>query len=457
MCTDPEDWTGLPAAWVARYQHHPEHISLWEEKMAKFNETIRKARQLYDSGVRWWTKEAIRDLDKQLERIRRSEPGQHEVTRTDLLGKQDKFLVSTGRSSRFVDESGREHFPQKPHIDYQTYETLCFIHHPFDMCFSPGLHTLRVGQYDQEVDPLTGQYVPPFPLYSLDELRLRFVEKKLAFEASQLWKDLVWGLDNSFSGIRIMRVRKIVVFATSTPSWNVEHLENNDADARPPNSDNSKVIADGEEIYVRNDTAIVQLSLGLLLRDYLTQYYSDEDQKTADPREQIKVYAQEPCFTENDKTVLGEHGFEVLEDPHGFLEMDEETAVVCFNADVPVRSLTAELARPAMMIWNKCEEESEHAHVPREEYMVRYGNRDVEGEEDEGVGDMEEEEEGEYCCQWTDPVTPRVMKMVREEYAEADFPDGPGYYRNFGPDPAIYVRLSPKTKTLNHSCQPLLS
>lgn len=40
----------------------------------------------------------------------------------------------------------------------------------------------------------------------------------------------------------------------------------------------------------------------------------------------------------------------MVDDPQIFLEIDEETAVMAFDPIIPVRQITADIARPAMMI-----------------------------------------------------------------------------------------------------------
>lgn len=67
----------------------------------------------------------------------------------------------------------------------------------------------------------------------------------------------------------------------------------------------------------------------------------------------ILCYAQDPVFKDIDKEILQEHGITVLDNPHGFLEMDEDTVIISKFPDVPIRSITADLTQPAIMIWNK--------------------------------------------------------------------------------------------------------
>lgn len=81
----------------------------------------------------------------------------------------------------------------------------------------------------------------------------------------------------------------------------------------------------------------------MLLKDLLTQLGHGP----------IQCYAQAPVYTEADKQVLAHEGITVLDDPKGFLELDEQTAVFSVGPQVPVRQITADLTRPAMMVWQQ--------------------------------------------------------------------------------------------------------
>lgn len=48
-------------------------------------------------------------------------------------------------------------------------------------------------------------------------------------------------------------------------------------------------------------------------------------------------------------------GIVPVEDPNGFLEVNENTIVFSQFPNVPIRQIIADIARPAMMIWKKVE------------------------------------------------------------------------------------------------------
>lgn len=73
----------------------------------------------------------------------------------------------------------------------------------------------------------------------------------------------------------------------------------------------------------------------------------------------IRCYAQDPAYTDVDRAILERAGIHVLEDPHGFLEVDESTVVISISPYVPVRQIVADIARPAIMVWNNVGPEKE--------------------------------------------------------------------------------------------------
>lgn len=64
-------------------------------------------------------------------------------------------------------------------------------------------------------------------------------------------------------------------------------------------------------------------------------------------------------------------GITVLEDPRAFLEVSDDSLVVSFGPDIPVRQVVTDLARPAVLICDKICEEQElldawsERHYPR--------------------------------------------------------------------------------------------
>lgn len=73
----------------------------------------------------------------------------------------------------------------------------------------------------------------------------------------------------------------------------------------------------------------------------------------------IPCFAQDPVCKKNDIVAAGEHGIKIVEDPDAFLEVDESTVVVTVAPDIAVRQIVFDIARPAVLIWNKVRDQNE--------------------------------------------------------------------------------------------------
>jgi hypothetical protein len=87
----------------------------------------------------------------------------------------------------------------------------------------------------------------------------------------------------------------------------------------------------------------------------------------------IKVYAQDPAYTDVDIALLHSIGITPLDDPKGFLEIDAETLVFSVSPNVPVKQVVADVCWPAAMIWNTV--------MPEEKENVRWEKQVRGGEE----------------------------------------------------------------------------
>ncbi len=97
--------------------------------------------------------------------------------------------------------------------------------------------------------------------------------------------------------------------------------------------------------------SMAQHALALAVRDFLANIVTTgADGEGAGG---IQCYAQDPIYTPVDEQVLSEAGFVVVDDPRAFLEVDEASVIIAMNPDIPLRQIIADLARPAIMIWNK--------------------------------------------------------------------------------------------------------
>lgn len=77
------------------------------------------------------------------------------------------------------------------------------------------------------------------------------------------------------------------------------------------------------------------------------------------PSHSVSCYAQDPVYTEIDKSILNENGTQVTKDPQAWLEVDDSSVVLSFYPNIPVRDILADLARPAVLICNRLETDEE--------------------------------------------------------------------------------------------------
>lgn len=70
----------------------------------------------------------------------------------------------------------------------------------------------------------------------------------------------------------------------------------------------------------------------------------------------VKCYTQDPVNKGVGNEFLKTIGITSLDDPKGFLEVDDKTLVVSIHPNVPVRQVIADLQYPAAMLWNTVEE-----------------------------------------------------------------------------------------------------
>lgn len=85
-----------------------------------------------------------------------------------------------------------------------------------------------------------------------------------------------------------------------------------------------------------------QHALLLTLRDWLLRH-----------KEAFPCYVQDPVYNSTDESILKTYGVEIIEDPQAWLEMDHNTIVISVASNVPVKEIVADIARPAVVIWER--------------------------------------------------------------------------------------------------------
>ncbi|KAK0648014.1 hypothetical protein B0T16DRAFT_455520 [Cercophora newfieldiana] len=317
---------------------------------------------LYDAGVPLFTKAAIRDALRQLEEVW-SSGSAAEIQIAGVDGKVVSLGTAPGDWERPDElEDWRVH----PHLEYHSLVSL--LHGDFNPEHArlPIRVCTTCWRGRQDGNPLTSELM----MHEFDRLRAEWEASQPCTELRRLIQDA-----------RVPRVDKIIAFAFA--SMNRTRTG---------------------ELYRRS---ALQHCLILTLRDLLTTSTLNSNE--------VRCFAQDPDYGDTDKTTLTSHGVCVLEDPRGFLEVDDNSAILSANPDVPIRDIVTDLARPAMMIWNDPGDGPDHG--------------------------LNEDEEGNQCgTTWTmaDPNSPRLRALLDEHYVRIAFPGG--IYSDELGNLAIFVR-----------------
>ncbi|EGX95479.1 hypothetical protein CCM_00133 [Cordyceps militaris CM01] len=135
--------------------------------------------------------------------------------------------------------------------------------------------------------------------------------------------------------------------------------------------------------------------------------------------DEVRCYTQDPVYADVEKQLLAALGFEILEDPKGFLAVDDRTLVFSVTPNVPVRQIVADMVWPAAMVWDVIDKD-----------------RDDEGER-EWRTDMNEGLERRISPWFTDEGSIRITEMG-QHYTFSPLP-GDLHKNNFG-SLGIYFR-----------------
>lgn len=101
-----------------------------------------------------------------------------------------------------------------------------------------------------------------------------------------------------------------------------------------------------------SERTLFQHAMLLTLRNFFNKQENSEAAA-------ISCYAQDPIYNATERSVLGKAGITVLDDPEGFLEVDESTVVVSVAPNIPVKQIISDIARPALLIWDEVRGEEE--------------------------------------------------------------------------------------------------
>jgi hypothetical protein len=196
-----------------------------------------------------------------------------------------------------------------PKIGYRSYQAVT----QYDL---ENPHSIPHEQHPVEICYTTP---PPGSVHTFNEVRLEFASHEATWKKSKACKNL----EQQLMTVSSPNISRIVGFGLGSLQWL------------------------GDRAGARSHTQIAALKTmaGIL--------------KKSSPHE-IQCYVQDPMYCNVSKEFLQSIGIVVLDDPKGFLEVDENTLVFSVCPNVPVKQIVADLQWPAAMIWDTVNlEESE--------------------------------------------------------------------------------------------------
>ncbi|KAL2020086.1 hypothetical protein VTK56DRAFT_8890 [Thermocarpiscus australiensis] len=332
-----------------------------------------RLRSLYEQGVPFFTKRVFREVLRQLDHCRANprpvdDANCHIISIPAVDGTVVETKLETGRVRPLDDKT--ESVVMDPHLEYYTFHHLYdeALSRPTDFAYCPTQLIYPMKQRHVS----TETFLDPFELEAPEAVQRAFEAGIKQWEASEDCRRLRAVLETAL----LPRVNSIVAFACSTMSAKKGELR-----------------------------TIYQHALILTMRDILSSRRCEE-------KPEISCFAQDPIYTDIDEEVLRRAGVAVLQDPRGFLEVDDQSLVISFAPNIPVRQIIADIARPAVLICDRVKTDAEAV-----EYWRASGFEYNPG-------------------RVTDPESPRLLNMVRKHYHE---PISLGPEEWFG-NAAVYIR-----------------
>ncbi|KAL4790171.1 hypothetical protein BDV19DRAFT_382527 [Aspergillus venezuelensis] len=380
--------------------------------LARIQSKLEHLWSLYNAGKPLFPRKLIEDLDRQID------SGNKDVTIEDLDGVNHNYSLEI--------PGWCKDFATTYRIGYSCIQDLTCVHPSFP----------EISLRDNSPVSICYTSCTDYHPESLfDEVQAKFTESQSAWEESETCQTLVRNLEKlRRSGKLAKPVRKIVGFGLGSLSCLADEFHSMRAHAQHAAVQTmARVLSNGaahangtrhtngypnrhRDINTDRDTPNSP-STSINNKSTTTRMTPDTMDKGAGTEPDfsgIKCYAQDPAYTEVDISLLRALGIDPLDDPKGFLEIDDETLVFSVSPNVPVKQIVADVAWPGVMVWNTVSLEEKEAQW---EKKVRDG------------------EEYWVVPFTTDPDSQRVRDMV-SRYTSVPLKDSDEY---FG-DLTIYVR-----------------
>ncbi|PWY77016.1 hypothetical protein BO70DRAFT_339585 [Aspergillus heteromorphus CBS 117.55] len=321
------------------------------ETWVKVKARLEHVVRLYNSGKPLFPRVLLEDLNRQIE------AGQESVRIDDLDDVTTSYSLLVPASCSDIASTYC--------IGYASIQLMTYIHPSFTTMIVP----------DPSPVSISYTHYPNVPESTLEEVRGAFGQIRSHWERSETCQKLQGQL---FSMESSTQIRKIVAFGLGT---------------------------------------LAKVQKGRLSTSSYVQHAAIKTMATVlspDGGEEIQCYAQDPWYDAMDVAFLTSIGITVVNDPKGFLEIDESTLVFSVCPNVPVKQIVADVQWPGAMIWNTvCEGEE-----------TKQWRKRLSSGEEFWLGPL-----------ITDPDSPRVCDMVRH-YNKMPLYDPEDY---FG-DLTIYVK-----------------
>ncbi|PLN83144.1 hypothetical protein BDW42DRAFT_165395 [Aspergillus taichungensis] len=280
-------------------------------------EAMARIDQLYEAGMPFFTKQSIREVSNQLQRS--SQCGD-KITVRGVDGVGVEFDVLTGETRKGFESGGFEHEIQDPYIVYcaRVHMTQSLLRWHGNL--QEATCSLRIAHWMSRRKKDTKEPAYHYALRDSQVVRESFRTTRESWETSQMSIDLGTTVE---SIPKTLNIDKVLGFSCGSMS-----IDRN---------------------FSRSE---FQHALLLTVRDWM---------RVRNRSSKISCYVQDPVYTSIDQSILKESGVTVLDDPQGLLKIDESSVVFSCSSNIPIKEIVADIARPAVLIWEHVGEEDEES------------------------------------------------------------------------------------------------